>query len=40
MDRVLLVRCSQRTATYLGFVQLAAILIIYRTVRHVRSRSG
>jgi putative transposase len=38
--RRLLVRCEQQAALYLGFVQLAAVLIIYRTIRHVRSLSG
>ena len=38
--RRLLVRWEKRAATYLGFVQLAAILIIYRKVRHARLLSG
>jgi putative transposase len=38
--RRLLVRWEKRAATYLGFVQLAAILLIYRKVRHARSLSG
>jgi putative transposase len=38
--RRLLVRWEKQAAMYLGFVQLAAILIIYRKVRHVRSLSG
>ncbi len=38
--RRLLVRWEKQAAMYLGFVQLAAILIIYRKVRHVRSFSG
>ena len=38
--RRLLVRWEKQAATYLGFVQLAAILIIYRKVRHARSLSG
>jgi transposase len=38
--RRLLVRWEQQAALYLGFVQIAAVLIIYRKVRHVRSLSG
>jgi putative transposase len=38
--RRLLVRWEKRAAHYLGFVQLAAVLIIYRKVRHARSLSG
>jgi putative transposase len=38
--RRLLVRWEKRAATYLSFVQLAAILIIYRKVRHARLLSG
>ena len=38
--RRLLVRWEKRAATYLGFVQLAACLIIYRKVRHARLLSG
>ena len=38
--RRLLVRWEKQAATYLGFVHLAAILIIYRKVRHARSLSG
>lgn len=38
--RRLLVRWEKDAATYLGFVQLAACLIIYRKLRHVRSLSG
>jgi transposase len=38
--RRLLVRWEKRAATYLGFVHLAATLIIYRKVRHARSLSG
>ncbi len=38
--RRLLVRWEKRASRYLGFVQLAACLIIYRKVRHVRSLSG
>jgi transposase len=35
-----LTRWEQQAAHYLGFVQLAAVLIIYRTVRHARLLSG
>ena len=38
--RRLLVRWGKKTANYLAFVQLAAILIIYRKLRHARSLSG
>jgi transposase len=38
--RRLLTRSEKRAATYLGFVQLAACLIIYRKVRHARLLSG
>lgn len=38
--RRLLVRWEKDAANYLGFVQLAACLIIYRKLRHVRSLSG
>ena len=38
--RRLLVRWEKRAATYLGFVQLAACLIVYRKIRHARSLSG
>jgi putative transposase len=38
--RRLLVRWEKQAATYLGFVQLAACLIIYRKLRHARSLSG
>jgi putative transposase len=38
--RRLLTRWEKRAATYLGFVQLAAVLIIYRKVRHARLLSG
>jgi putative transposase len=34
--RRLLTRWEKRAATYLGFVQLAACLIVYRKVRHAR----
>ncbi len=38
--RRLLTRWEQRGSHSLGFVQLAAVLIIYRTLRHARSLSG
>lgn len=38
--RRLLIRWEKRQAAYLGFVQLAAILIIYRKLRHARTLSG
>jgi putative transposase len=38
--RRLLSRWEKQAATYLGFVQLAACLIIYRKLRHARSLSG
>ena len=38
--RRLLIRWEKRVANYLGFVQLAACLIIYRKLRHARSLSG
>ncbi len=38
--RRLLTRTEKRARHYLGFVQLAACLIIYRKVRHARSLSG
>jgi putative transposase len=38
--RRLLIRWEKQAATYLGFVQLAACLIIYRKLRHARSLSG
>ena len=38
--RRLLVRWEKRATTSLGFVQLAAALIVYRKVRHARSLSG
>jgi transposase len=38
--RRLLTRTETKAAHYLGFVQLAAALIIYRKVRHARSLSG
>jgi transposase len=38
--RRLLTRWEKQGARYLGFVQLAAVLIIYRKVRHARLLSG
>jgi putative transposase len=38
--RRVLVRWDKHAEQYLGFVQLAAVLIIYRKVRHARSLSG
>jgi transposase len=38
--RRLLIRWEKQAAHYLGFVQVAAVLIIYRKVRHARSLSG
>jgi putative transposase len=38
--RRLLIRWEKRSDTYLGFVQLAVCLIIYRKLRHARSISG
>ncbi len=38
--RRLLIRWEQRADHYLGFVQLAAALIIYRKIRHARLLSG
>jgi transposase len=38
--RRLLVRWEKHAATYLGFVQLAACLIIYRKLRHARAPFG
>ncbi len=38
--RRLLIRWEKRASHYLGFVQLAACLIIYRKVRHARLLSG
>jgi putative transposase len=38
--RRLLVRWEKKAANYLGFVQLAAILIIYRKLRHARTPFG
>jgi putative transposase len=39
-SRRLLIRWEQPAANSLGFVQLAAILSVYRTLRHARSLSG
>ncbi len=38
--RRLLIRWDKQVANYLGFVQLAAVLIIYRKVRHARTSPG
>jgi putative transposase len=38
--RRLLTRWEKQGSHYLGFVQLAAVLIIYRKVRHARLLSG
>ena len=38
--RRLLTRWEKQAVTHLGFVQLAACLIIYRKIRHARSLSG
>ena len=38
--RRLLVRWEKKAANYLGFVQLAATLIIYRKLRHARGAFG
>ena len=38
--RRLLTRTEKQARHYLGFVQLAAVLIIYRKVRHARLLSG
>jgi len=38
--RRLLTRWEQQGTHYLGFVHLAAVLIIYRKIRHARSLSG
>jgi len=38
--RRLLTRWEKRASHYLGFVQLAASLIIYRKIRHARLLSG
>jgi transposase len=38
--RRLLTRWEKQATHYLGFVQLAAVLIVYRKVRHARLLSG
>lgn len=38
--RRLLIRWDKQSANYLGFLHLAACLIIYRKVRHVRALPG
>ena len=38
--RRLLTRSEKGAATYLGFVQIAAVLIVYRKIRHAPSLSG
>jgi putative transposase len=38
--RRLLIRWDKQAEQYLGFVQLAACLIVYRKLRHARSLSG
>lgn len=38
--RRLLIRWDKQAASYLGFVQLAACLIIYRKLRHARTSFG
>jgi hypothetical protein len=38
--RRLLIRWDKQAANYLGFVQLAICLVIYRKLRHARSLSG
>jgi len=38
--RRLLTRTEKRAGHYLGFVHLAAVLIIYRKIRHARLLSG
>jgi len=38
--RRLLIRWEKKAVNYLGFVQLAACLIIYRKLRHARSLPG
>jgi IS5 family transposase len=38
--RRLLTRTEKQASHYLGFVQLAAALIVYRKVRHARALSG
>jgi len=38
--RRLLIRWEKKAAHYLGFLQLAAVLIIFRKIRHVKLLSG
>jgi putative transposase len=38
--RRVLIRWEKQAANYLGFVQLAACLIVYRKLRHAQSLSG
>ena len=38
--RRLRIRWDKQTANYLGFIQLAAVLIIYRKLRHARTLPG
>jgi IS5 family transposase len=38
--RRLLIRWETKAAHYLGFIQLAAVLIIYRKIRHAKLLSG
>lgn len=38
--RRLLIRWEHQAANYLGFIQLAAVFIIYRKLRHARQLSG
>jgi len=38
--RRLLIRWEKQAAHYLGFLQLAAVLIIYRKIRHAKLLSG
>jgi transposase len=38
--RRLLTRTEKRASHYLGFVPLAAVLVVYRKVRHARLLSG
>ena len=38
--RRLLTRWEKKAANYLGFVQLAAVLLIYRKLRHARAPFG
>lgn len=38
--RRLLVRWEKKATNYLGFIHLAAVLVIYRKLRHARTLSG